>query len=308
MWIVLALAVGALATGTETSEIATVKTVQDSNAEFEVTGWVERETITSGERKDLYTEWAHLRIVRKGDGATWEGPFDRDTGIDTILLTGEREFVSITAMCNGQGDRVVRWRINDKPAPEQVAEELCFLPNLAPNRRWVFYHYWYPRFVPNDQRHTSTWMVDITRPEFKPVLVYPPDSPTGRAPDGKIHDSLTSDAALLWRPDSRRLYYFDRLSQDQSWKEAVVSLVEIQIGEDMTVEKTNAYPVKAADFAKPGADLAKLAFFPKELHWAGEGLIGGKLDPEPGWKSETILMTTTGEYLDQGDTEKQEGK
>lgn len=47
MWVALVLAIGALTAEGETTEITTVKTIQDSNAFFEVTGWVERETITS---------------------------------------------------------------------------------------------------------------------------------------------------------------------------------------------------------------------------------------------------------------------
>ena len=47
MWVALLVAIGALAAEGENTEITTVKTIQDSNAFFEVTGWVERETITS---------------------------------------------------------------------------------------------------------------------------------------------------------------------------------------------------------------------------------------------------------------------
>lgn len=309
MWIVVALAVGALATGTETSEITTVKTVQDSNAQFEVTGWVERETITSGERTGCYGEKAYLKVRRISDSTIWESPIESTAGIDAVRLTGDDQFVTVLTIIQHRGNRIVRWKISDSGVPEEIEKFYGYWPYLAPNQKWVFYQHWYPRMgTPKEYQHTSTWMVDITRPEFKPVLVYPPDSPTGSAPDGRIHSALTSGITPLWTTDSRKLYYFDKLSPEHDWKGAVVSLVEIQVGEDMTVEKTNAYPVKAADFAKPGADLTKLAFCPKELHWAGEGLIGGKLDPKPGWKSETILMTTTGEYLDPGDTEKQEGK
>lgn len=298
MWIVVALAVGALATDGEITEVATVKTVHDSNALFEVTGRVERETITTGERKDLYTEWAHLRIVRKSDGEAWEGPFENDVGIDAVVLVGEGQFVTISKLPMNMGHRIARWQIADTLEASEVEEVRCSRPSLAPNRKWVLYTHWYPRMGLKEERHTSAWMVDITQPEFKPVLVYPPDNATGAEADGRIHDALVRGGNFLWSADCGKLYYFDRLSEEQSWKGAVVSLVEIQIGEEMTIEKTSAFPVEVEDFAKPGADLTKLAFYPEKLHWAGDRVIGGRLSQEPGWKSQMMRISIEGAYLD----------
>ncbi|MBL7648492.1 MAG: hypothetical protein JNK74_20120 [Candidatus Hydrogenedentes bacterium] len=306
MWVALVLAIGALAAEGETSEITTVKTLQDGNALYEVTGWVERETITSGERKGIYTEWAHIKILRKGGGATWEGPFKYDIGIDALVVTGESQFATVSQFPMSMGHRVVRWQISDALVPAALEEINCYSPYLAPNRKWVFYNHWYPRMgTPEECKHTSTWMLDITQPEFKPVLVYPPDNATGVAPDGRIHSALISGSAPLWSADSRKLYYFDRLSEEHNWEGAVVSLVEIQIGQDMTIEKTTAFPIKLEDFARPGADLTKLAFYPEELYWAGEGVIGGTLSAERRWKSEAFLMSVTGEYVDSSDRESQ---
>lgn len=301
MWFVLALAVGALAAEGETTEITTVKTVQDSSAIFEVTGWVERETINNGERKGWYGERAHLKVRRIADDTAWESPIQSTSGIDVVKMTGDDQFVTVERLIQNRGHRIVRRSISGPgvPVPEEVEDCYAYWPYLAPNQKWVFYKHWYPRMgTPDEYQHTSTWMVDITQPKFKPVLVYPPDNATGAAPDGRIHSALFGGAAPLWSADSRRLYYFDKLSREHNWKGAVVSLVEVQIDENMTIEKTSAFPVKVEDFAKPGVDLSELAFYPKELHWAGEGMIGGTLNPERGWKSEAFYVTTMGEYTD----------
>ena len=299
MWMVLVMALGALTAEGESTEITTVKTIQDSNAFFEVTGWVERETITSGERAGGYWERAHLKVRRIADDTAWESPIQSTSGIEVVKMTGDDQFVTVERLIQFRGHRIVRRNISGSGVPEEVEDCYAYWPYLAPNQKWVFYKHWYPRMgTPDEYQHTSTWMLDITQPEFAPVLVYPPDNKTGAAPDGRIHSALFSGAAPLWSADSRRLYYFDKLSREHNWKGAVVSLVEIQIGEDMTIEKTTAFPVNVEDFAKPGADLTELAFYPKELHWAGEGTIGGTLSPERGWKSETFLMTTMGAYMD----------
>ncbi len=301
MWVALVLAIGALAAEGETTEITTVKTVVDSNALLEVTGWVERETITNGERKGWYGERAHLKVRRIADDTVWESPLQSTSGIEFVKLTGDDQFVTVERIYQNRGHRIVRRNISGSGVPEEVEDCYAYWPYLAPNQKWVFYKHWYPRMgTPDEYQHTSTWMVDITQPAFKPVLVYPPDNATGAAPDGRIHSALFSGSAPLWTHDSRKLYYFDKLSNEHSWKGAVVSLVEIQIGEDMTIEKTSAFPVKVEDFAKPGADLTELAFYPKELHWAGEGVLGGTLDSERGWASETFCMSTMGEYVEAG--------
>lgn len=299
MWMAVVLAIGALTAEGETTEITTLKTLQDSNAYFEVTGWVERETITNGARKGVYWEWAHLSVLRLADDKVWESPLQSTSGIEFVKLTGDDEFVTVERIIQNRGHRIIRYGVSESGSPEETEVCYAYWPYLAPNEKWVFYKHWYPRMgTPDEYQHTSTWMVDITQPAFRPVLVYPPDNKTGAEPDGRIHSALTGGPAPLWSADSRKLYYFDKLSQEHNWKGAVVSLVEIQIGEDMSIEKTTAFPVNVEDFAKPGVDLAKLAFYPKELHWAGEGVIGGTLDSDRGWAIEAFCMSTTGEYVE----------
>lgn len=99
-----------------------------------------------------------------------------------------------------------------------------------------------------------------------------------------------------------RSYYFDRLSEGQSWKGGVVSLTGFQIGDDITTKTVTAYPTKVEDFAEPGADLTKRAFHPRELYWAGDGVNGGALSQEPGWKSLIMRISIEGACLDSDGT------
>lgn len=275
------------------------KLVEVSNERYSVSAWVEKVPTTNVENQTVHAEVAYLSVESRKNGTRWESRLQFDAEILELVMTAADEFVAISTLINSYGSRVRRLTISDDLSPVEKEALRAYWPYLAPNRKWVFYQYWYPRTgTPVESRHTSTWLVDITRPKMEPKLVYPPDSRTGRAPDGRIHAALTSGFAPLWSEDSQQLYYFDMLSIDHAWAGAVVSLVEVQIGEDMSIDKTTTYPIAVEDFAEPEADLDRLGFFPRDLYWAAEGVIGGKLGQKPGWKSEEFFVTIKGEKLE----------
>lgn len=289
----------------ETAESSRERLVEDSNERYKVTAWVEKESMTSGETQVAYAEVAHLSVDNRETGTHWESRLEFDAEIHALVMTAVDEFVTVSTLINGYGGRVRHLKISGDLSPEELEVLHAYWPYMAPNRRWVFYSYWYPRTgTPDESKYTSTWIVDITRPEMEPKLVYPPDSRSGRAADGRIHSALTNGIAPLWSPDSRRLYYFDMLSTNYAWDGAVVSLIEVQFGEDMTIDEISAHPIAVEDFAKPGADLGKLAFYPVELHWVADGVIGGKLSQKPGWKSQDFYMTRDGKFVSPDDMKK----
>lgn len=289
------------------AEYQTTKVVEfkEANSSYVISGWTERNTKVSGADAGSYHDVVYLRVESAASEQFWQSEIERAIAIEGLVLTGNREFIAITVTHNGIGHRVTRWGISDSLAPNELESLNCYWPYLAPNKKWVFYQWWYPRMgTPEEYRQTSTWLVDITHPKLEPKLAYPPGNSSGRAMDGRIHAALTNGIPPLWSPDSRRLYYFDKLSTEHEWTGAVVSLVEIILGDEMTIDKVTTYPIAVKDFAKPEANLDELAFYPRDLHWGEDGIIGGRLKQKPGWKSQDFYMTRDGKFVDPDDMKK----
>lgn len=121
-------------------------------------------------------------FLRIAEDTVWETQLQSTSGIEVVKMTGNDQFVTVERLIQNRGHRIVRRNISGSGVPEEVEDCYAYWPYLAPNQKWVFYKQWYPRMgTPDEYQHTSTWMVDITQPEFAPVLVYPPDSKTGAA-------------------------------------------------------------------------------------------------------------------------------
>lgn len=281
--------------------VSVVQKTSDSNRDFSVEGWVERETFVSDGKPDAYREQAFLRIANNANGTAKVSRLADTIDIDSAILTSESRLVTITEKRNGWGHRIILWDLNESCEQEMLHELFVYWPSLSPNEKWVFYEYWYPRTgTPEEFQYTSTWVVDITKPTLEPVLVYPPNNPSGRDPDGRIHAALLGGPVPLWSQDSRRLYYLEYVSWDYSWSGSECFIIEVGFSDAMAIEHRTAYQIEVGDFTKPGVDANEVAFSPRALYWVDEskGLIGGELPGDPHWKSTRFNMTITGKYVE----------